>query len=541
MRLALSLVLAVLVLPATARADDAIIVKRVDGLTAGERAAVRSDADVRLVETSPLADTEVVAPRDGDVEAALAALEADPDVVYAEPDLPASPATNDTHWGLLWGLPRISVADAWTRTTGAGATVAVVDSGVDTTHPDLAGQFTGNPGERGNGRETNGVDDDGNGFVDDWQGWDFVNNDNTVETQAHTHGSHVAGTIAALADNGVGIAGVAPGARILPVKVFGAPGTQASASRIAAAFDYAGNVGAKVVNASLGGLGYSVTVESVIAAHPGTLYVIAAGNDGANAESYYPCNAAAANVVCVGASDEDDLAASFSNTSATAVDLFAPGVDIASTVPGGYVYMDGTSMATPHVAGAAALLLGVRPAATTAALKTALLSSVDVRAPLAGLSVTGGRLDAAAATDAVGAPTPTPTPTPEPPAPTPTPTPEPPAPPPPPAPPAPAPTATPIPAPVVSNLSVTGTVTARKGAKVTFAVSGATKVSLAVHRACGAKACASAVSRWSASAKAGSRTFTLGRRVNGRTLKPGKYTLTVATSMGSRTVTFRVR
>ncbi|MDA0180211.1 S8 family serine peptidase [Solirubrobacter phytolaccae] len=524
-------------------ADDAIIVKRVGGLDASERAAVRSDADVRLVETTTLPNTEVVTPRDGDVAGALAELDANPDVLYAERDLPASPATDDSLWGLLWGLPKISVADAWTRTTGAGATVAVVDSGIDTTHPDLAGQFTGNPGERGGGKETNAVDDDHNGFVDDWQGWDFANNDNTVETQLHQHGSHVAGTIAAVADNGVGIAGVAPSARILPVKVFAAPGSQASSVTIAQAFDYAGKLGVPVVNASLGGVGYSVTVENVINSHPNTLYVIAAGNDGANAAAYYPCNTEAANLVCVGASDEDDLAADFSNTSATDVDLFAPGVEIASTVPGGYVYMDGTSMATPHVAGAAALLAGAKPGATSLAIKSALLSSVDVRAAFAGLSVTSGRLNAAAATDAVLAitPTPTPTPTPEPPAPTPTPTPQPPAP--TPQPPAPVPSATPTPhpAPVVSRLTVAGQVTARRSAKVTFALTANAKVSISVHRACGAKACASAVSRWSKSEKAGSRTFTLGRRVNGRTLKAGKYTLTVATNAGSRSVTFRVR
>ena len=99
----------------------------------------------------------------------------------------------------------------------------MVDTGFELTHPDLAGQFTGNPGERGAGKETNGIDDDGNGRVDDWLGWDFLNDDNTVETEGNFHGTHVAGTIAAIADNAIGVAGVAPAAKVVPLKIFGAP------------------------------------------------------------------------------------------------------------------------------------------------------------------------------------------------------------------------------------------------------------------------------------------------------------------------------
>ncbi|MDA0168187.1 S8 family serine peptidase [Solirubrobacter taibaiensis] len=539
----LTILLGAFACPAVAQADDAIIVQRVPGLDGAQRADVRSDAGVKLVDTLSLPDTEVVTPRDGDVRDALAELNADPAVLYAERDLPVRLASNDTYSSYLWGLPQIGASDAWLRTRGAGVAVAVVDTGVDTTHPDLAGVFTGNAGERGSGRETNGVDDDGNGLVDDWQGWDFANNDNTVETQSQSHGTHVSGTIAALADNNRGVAGVAPEARILPLKVFGGPGSQASLSVLAEAFNYAGRMGAPVVNASLGGLGSSTTISNIIRAYPNTLYVVAAGNDNADAAGYYPCNANAANVLCVGASDEDDARASFSNYSATAVDLFAPGVDILSTVPGGsYGYMDGTSMATPHVAGVAALLAAAEPGTGSATLKTALLSSVDVRAGLAGVSLTGGRLNANAALDAVAAapvptPEPTPTPTPTPVAPVPTPTPPPVAP-----VPTPTPTATPTPpavTPVVSSLRVSGTVTARKPARVTYSVSGAAKVSLSVRRV--GTGSASSLSRWSETAKAGTRTFALGRRVAGRTLKPGTYTLTVATSGGSRSITFRVR
>jgi thermitase len=195
-RLTLTLTLAAsLALPASASAQDEIVVKRVPGLDRAERLAVRQDADVKLVDALTIPDAEVV--RAADTDAALAALNADPNVAYAERDSAVTPFSSDPYFGSLYGLNNtgqpvngsggvadadIDAPEAWTRTQGAGATVAVIDTGVETTHADLIGQFTGNPGERGNGRETNGIDDDHNGFVDDWQGWDFVNNDNTVET-----------------------------------------------------------------------------------------------------------------------------------------------------------------------------------------------------------------------------------------------------------------------------------------------------------------------------------------------------------------------
>lgn len=546
MRIAIAIgtLVAVLALPAVAAADDAIVVQRVPGLDRAERADLRADAGVRLEAMLPLRDTELVVAKDGDVEGAIAALEADAGVLYAEPELVVSPTVNDPYFSSQWGLHNtgqtvftagtadadIDAPEAWAITRGAGATVAVVDAGIDVTHPDLAGQLWGNPGERGGGRESNGIDDDGNGRIDDWRGWDFVNSDNSIETESNFHGTHVAGTVAAVTDNGVGVAGVAPDAKVLPVKIFGAPGSTASSSAIATAFDYAGSLGVDVVNASLGGLGTSQVVTTAMNAHPNTLYVVSAGNDGADAASYFPCNSTAANLVCVGASTNVDQPADFSNTSATVVDLFAPGQDVLSTtLSGGFAYASGTSMAAPHVSGAAALLAARAPSATVAQERAALLSSVDAKAPFAGLSVTGGRLNAAAALAALQASS-----TPPPPAATPDPTPT----------PTPTPSPTPAPAPpirtpataTVQSLRVRGTVTSRRPAKVAFALSADTPVT-AVIRCAGARRCTHRVSLFGTA-----RRFALSRRQGGRLLAPGRYTLTLSTPGGSaRRVGFLVR
>ena len=216
------------------------------------------------------------------------------------------------------------------------------------------------PASAARGRETNGVDDDHNGYVDDWQGWDFVNNDNTVETQGLPHGTHVSGTIAALANNDVGVAGVAPGGE-------GHPGQGLRRAQRLARLVHA-RAGLRLRRAARrpgrqrlarrdGQLARSSPTRSTRI--PNTLYVVAAGNSGADASTTYPCNTPPPPTSSASARPTTATTPpSFSNYSATYVDLFAPGVDIASTFPGSdYSYMDGTSMATPHVAGVAALLV----------------------------------------------------------------------------------------------------------------------------------------------------------------------------------------
>src|SRR4051794_37543622 len=392
-----------------------IVVQRAADLDRAERAAVRADAGVQLAQTLSLPDTEVVRAAPGRLTAALAALDADPSVVYAEPDAPVH-ATTDARFAEQWSLRNtgqrilgqtgvadadIDAPEAWSLgATGAGVTVAVVDTGVNLTHPDLVARIATNPGETGAGREANGIDDDHDGHIDDWRGWDWVAGDNDPSDE-NGHGTHVSGTIAA-AQDAVGVSGVAPDARILPLRVLDATGS-GSSSAVAAAFDLAGRMGIPVVNASLGSSGMSTVQRNAIQAHPNTLYVVAAGNDGHDNEltPTYPCVLPLANVVCVGATDNRDVRASFSNVGTTSVDLFAPGVSVLSSYKTGYTYMSGTSMATPHVAATLALMRQAAPALDSAQLKQDLLDAAERKANLADLSVTGGRLDAEAAIQGV--------------------------------------------------------------------------------------------------------------------------------------------
>lgn len=430
LRPTLAVLLAALALPAAAAAQVTpeqlereglrdIIVIRESGLDAAERTELRAHADVDHVRMLRLDDTEVVRAGPGALTEALDALNADPAVVLAEPDAPVYlTTTNDPHWATLWGLHNtgqtilghagvadadIDAPEAWATSTGTGSAVGIVDTGVQLDHPDLAARIAGNPGEVG-ANAANGIDDDGNGKVDDWRGWNFVN-DNNLPQDVNGHGTHVAGTVAAVRGNGVGVAGVAPDAGVVPLKALSDDGSGYS-SDVAEAFDYAGKIGLKVVNASLGSDFPSTVISNAISANPGTLYVVAAGNDGRNVETTptYPCRSTHANIVCVGASTSSDAVADFSNVGTTSVDLFAPGTLIRSAYPTStYAYLQGTSMATPHVAGAAALLHARNASLTAADLKSALLTSVDAKAGLSGNAVTGGRLNAASALALVSA------------------------------------------------------------------------------------------------------------------------------------------
>jgi subtilisin family serine protease len=538
-RLLLAALAAALLVPCTAaRAGEGdIIVKREPGLDRSERRELRQDAGVKLVAELGLERTELVEPKDGDVAEALAELRADDDIVYAEPDqtMRIARVPNDNLWSWLWGLSAPSDADidapeAWDSTLGDGVTVAVVDTGITADHEDLAGQIAVNPNEIA----ANGIDDDDNGYADDVTGWDFADGDGDPD-DTHVdefgwpigHGTHVSGTIAAIGDNNRGVVGVAPKAKIVPLRALDDDGSGYTVD-IAAAFDYAGKLGVPIVNASLGGP-KSDHIGDAIAAHPGTLYVVAAGNDGANADTdpdAYPCALKLANILCVGSSTSTDSRSAFSNYGLTSVDLFAPGSGILSTVndaPTAYAMLSGTSMASPHVAGTAALALAANPGATAAQLKAALMVSVDPKPAFAGLSVTGGRLNAATAATAINGPlaTPTPEPTPEP-------TPQAPVVTPPPVavtPPVATPVPTPVPGPALSNVTVRGSLVKRNGRLlVRFSLSQPATIRFSIAR----RGTTRRLSAWTVNARAGVNRFTIRRRLpTGKTLKPGAYKVSV--------------
>jgi subtilisin family serine protease len=523
---------------------EEIVVARAGGLTRTERAR----AGVAPGRPLPLDGVEVVA-APGDRAAALRALRADPDVEWAEPNRPRHIAAEPLG-GLLWGLGNtgqsvwwqrgtpdadIDAPEAWSLGRGAGVTVAIVDTGADATHPELAGKLV--------------------------PGWDFVDDDADPQ-DGNGHGTHVAATVAA-AQNGAGIVGVAPAARIMPLRVLDENG-QGSSADVAAAFAFAAARGVRVVNASLGSEHESQAERRAIEEHPGTLFVVASGNGGADsagddvdgAAPEYPCAHAAPNVVCVGATDQADALARFSNYGATSVDLFAPGTAIVSAVPfarasqlhqhfgtgPGYEVMQGTSMASPHAAGVAAIEAGLQPGWGAAALKDALLAGADRLPELAGRSVTGARLNAAgAAALAAGRPPGTPDRSALPRgnelAPSPT-------------APAPSPPAQAAGRPQVRALRLSGHPRVCRGATgchartatLSFRLSTAAEVAVALERRrCGERRC-----RWhragtrTRAARAGRTTWTVGPRLLGMRLRPGRWHVAVSAGGGVARRTFRV-
>ncbi|MGE0495539.1 MAG: S8 family serine peptidase [Vulcanimicrobiota bacterium] len=297
----------------------------------------------------------------------------------------------------LWGMEKIKAPEAWDTSTGSpqGPLVAILDTGLDYHHPDLKNNVWTNAGEI----PGDGIDNDGNGVIDDVHGFNaFANSGNPMD--GHSHGTHVAGTIAAEGNNGQGVVGVNWRARLMPVKIFDDSGSTTT-DAILRGILYASKMGARITSNSWGGGGANQAIAEAFRNSP-ALHIMAAGNNSSNNDRnpHYPSNYDLPNSIAVASTDSNDRLSSFSNYGATSVDLAAPGGNIYSTMPGGgYGHKSGTSMATPHVSGVAALLASAYPEMSNDELKTRILQGVDQLPSLRGKVATGGRLNAANALD----------------------------------------------------------------------------------------------------------------------------------------------
>jgi subtilisin family serine protease len=390
-----------------------VIVQWKPGVDVAGRAGVRRAVGLQRKAGLPLPATEVAAvPSGQSAEAVARRLSADPRVAFAEPDAWLQPSSADPLFPFQWGLENVGqevsfrpgvpgvdirAPQAWALADGrpgADVVVAVTDSGIDGRHPELGPRIWRNPGELGNG-----VDDDANGYVDDIFGWNFVTDSPNVydDPEVDAHGTHVAGTIGAVRDNGIGVAGVTSRAQLMPLKFIGSDGGVTSDA--VRAISYASDNGAQVINASWGGPTNSQALQQAIAASPAVV-VAAAGNEGKDNDLQpdFPASYNLANVISVAAIDNVGQLGQFSNRGLLSVDLGAPGVDIGSTIPNnGYAPFSGTSMAAPHVAGTAALVRSLRPDLSAGEVVSLLKSTVRPLDSLRLTTSTGGMVDAEAA------------------------------------------------------------------------------------------------------------------------------------------------
>jgi subtilisin family serine protease len=409
---------------------DELIVKFRDGSTASDQAAVRQGLRAQKLDTVRRGNggqgemALLRLPAGASVAAAVRALANDPAVEYAEPNwvYQHHAASNDPYFtnGSLWGMYGDAsspanqygsqAAEAWGRghTDCGNVVIGVIDEGVYFNHEDLAANMWTNPYD-----PVDGKDNDGNGYVDDYRGWDFDGNTNDINSggASDDHGTHVAGTIAGVGGNGKGVAGVCwSGAKILTAKFLGRRGgTTANAIK---AIDYITDLKTRhgmnipATNNSWGGGGFSQALQDAIerANAANVLFIAAAGNSASDndATASYPSGYPNANIIAVASITNTGALSSFSQWGATTVDIGAPGSGIYSTVPksakgrlvSGYASYNGTSMATPHVTGAAALYKSSYPSATAADIKAAIMGAAIPTPSLQGKVLSNGRLDA---------------------------------------------------------------------------------------------------------------------------------------------------
>jgi subtilisin family serine protease len=404
-------------------AEDEVLVQFARSTPLGRRAAIlAAESGTELRQFDELDIHHVRLPRGRDVSQAVANLLRNPDVVAAQPNYireavgTAGPPPNDPLWldGTLWGLQKIQAQAVWTGYSAGNGSVVIadIDTGVNYNHPDLAANMWHNPGEI----PGNGIDDDFNGKVDDVYGIDTANNDSDPMDD-HGHGSHTSGTFAGVGNNGLGVAGVNWNAKILACKFLASNGSGSDANAIGC-FNYIvalrqHGINIRVANNSWGGLRGNgppaTTLKNAIdaAGAAGILSVFAAGNNnGTNIDTtpFDPASFTSPSIIAVAASDQSDARAGFSNVGVTSVDLAAPGVSITSTIGSDYSSLSGTSMATPHVSGAAALLSSLDPTLSMDSLKSVLINNVDHLAAWNGVVASGGRLNVLNAANALGLP-----------------------------------------------------------------------------------------------------------------------------------------
>lgn len=380
-----------------------------------KRSGLKSGVQVRHLKTSN--QFAVIIAKD--LKSARSLLAADDRVAYAEPNYiyraldvnsTAASPTNDAKMNLLWGMQNTGQTDAAGQVGKAGSDinvvpvwnegitgsknvkVAIIDTGVDYTHTDLQANILKNSAEVAG----DGIDNDGNGFIDDVYGWNFADNiANGMDD--HNHGTHCAGTIGGVGNNGIGVAGVNWNVSILPVKFLNSQGS-GSLDGAVQSIQYATKMGVDLMSNSWGGGPYSQALYDAIkdAKAKGILFVAAAGNDSNDndASPSYPATYQLDNVLSVAATDNRDQIAVFSNYGKSTVHVAAPGVKILSTVQGNdYGVMSGTSMATPHVSGVAALMMSTNPSYTYAQIKDALIKTSDKVRGLSKKVVARGRVN----------------------------------------------------------------------------------------------------------------------------------------------------